>query len=266
MDEEIERLKCCARKGNEVVKTKEDTIILNNRNIEAKEEEIRKLRLELNHNKAKVDSLQRNMRELNWKVDRAQRDAHNAQEDKRRIQAELGGRRWGDRRSRDSNKRSMDRSNSPPMKRYSPSPSPAETRGTMSPPRSPLTPRSQTPRGRSPAMQRRGSWQKISPIRDIERPMSRLGRGQSTSPMRGVSTIEELEQTIVENPEQAQKPVPEYHPTPKKEEDKDYQKYRKEVEQAKATGAIKKYTIPKKSKGENSGANSEIDSSRDSSK
>ena len=153
LNEEIERLKCCAKRGDEIVGTKEETIISNNRNIEAKEGEISRLQLELNHNKVKIESLQRNIKDLNWKVDRVQRDAHNAHEDKRKIQAELGGRRWGDRGSREAQKRNIDRSNSPPKKRHSPSSSPVGTPRNshmMSPPRSPIAPRSYTPRGRSP--------------------------------------------------------------------------------------------------------------------
>ena len=86
------------------------------------------------------------------------------------------------------------------------------------------------------------------------------------SPMRGISTVEIPKQTPVERPEPVQDPTAEYHPTPKKNEDEDYKEYRKEVELAKATGAIKKYTIPKKNKVENSEASTEVYSSRDNSK
>ena len=114
----------------------------------------------------------------------------------------------------------------------------------MSPPRSPIAPRSYTPRGRSPIAPRRGSggWQKISPMRDIERPISPLRRGQSMSPMRGISTVEEPKQTPAENPEPVQDSVPEYHPTPKK--DSTYLADKEEIKNS--TGAIKKYRIPKK--------------------
>ena len=48
-----------------MLKTKENTILLNNKAIVEKEEELRRLRMAVNHNKAKMDALQRNMRELN---------------------------------------------------------------------------------------------------------------------------------------------------------------------------------------------------------
>ena len=92
------------------------------------------------------------------------------------------------------------------------------------------------------------------------------------SPMRGISTVGNQEepvkqkQTTVEDPEPVQEPPPEYHPTPKKDKDKEYQEYRKEVELAKATGAIKKYKIPKRNNEENSGASTEVYSSRDNSR
>ena len=94
-------------------------------------------------------------------------------------------------------------------------------------------------------------------MRDIERPISPMRRGQSTSPMRVISTVStqdiptQPKQTPVQDPIPTQDPTPEYHPTPKQEKDMDYQAYRKEVEIAKATGAIQKYRIPRKSNCDN---------------
>ena len=53
-------------------------------------------------------------------MERAQRDTNNAYEDRRRLQAELASRRREDRGNRDSQKRSIERSRSPPKKRHSP--------------------------------------------------------------------------------------------------------------------------------------------------
>ena len=187
--EEIERLNENAIRGNEVVRTKEETIVSNNRTIEAMEAEISRLRIELNHSKIKIESLQRNIKDCNWKVERAQRDTNSAYEDRRKLQAELAGRRREERGNRDTQKRSIERSRSPPKKRHSPSPSPAAVPRNspfMSPPRSPIAPRSPTPRGRS------GGWQTPSPMRDIQRPISPIRRGQSVSPMRGESTLSPL--------------------------------------------------------------------------
>ena len=56
--EEIERLNDNARRGNEIVRTKEEAIISNNRTTEAKEAEISRLKIELNHSRVKIESLQ----------------------------------------------------------------------------------------------------------------------------------------------------------------------------------------------------------------
>ena len=167
--------------------------------------------------------------------------------------AELGVRgrnnRSSDRGSRETYKRSMDRSGSPPKKRYSPSTSPVGTpRKTnsrspprdpivpreytqtqiMSPPRDLIVPRAYTPRGRSPRGE--GERKKIdSPMKGIERPIS---------PMREMSGVEPMGTT------------PEYHPTPKKDQDEDYLEFKKKVEAEKATGAIQRYVIPKISRSE----------------
>ena len=178
--------------------------------------------------------------------------------------AELGVRgrnsRSYERGSRETQKRSIERSGSPPKKRYSPSTSPVSTprnrnsrspvsdpiapRGyaqVMSPPRDPIVPRVHTPKSpRSPKRER--ERRKVeSPMRGIERPISPIRNNQSVSPMRGVSTIGEVDRNIVPK----KSVTPEYHPTPKKNGDEDYEEYRKEVEKAKATGAIQKYVIPK---------------------
>ena len=60
--------------------------------------------------------------------------------------------------------------------------------------------------------------------------------------------------------------VPEYHPTPKKDEDESYKEYKREVELAKKTGAIKKYVIPKKSRDSRDSAPMETNSSVETSK
>ena len=56
LDEKIDRLKRCVISGDEIVKIKEDTIMTNNNNIEAKEIEINKLRIELNQSMSKQKS------------------------------------------------------------------------------------------------------------------------------------------------------------------------------------------------------------------
>ena len=133
-----------------------------------------------------------------------------------------------------SMKRSIERSGSPPRKRYSPYASPMgsprvrspagsvrmksptskdeRTMMVMSPPRNTIVPKARTPR--------KEEKESNSPMKGVERPIS---------PMREVEPVEK---------------TPEYTPTPKSDQNKDYEECKKKVEEE-ISGAVKKYTIPK---------------------
>ena len=81
-------------------------------------------------------------------------------------------------------------------------------------------------------------------MRGVERPISPIKRSYSASPLRGVSEIE------IPGKEPIKNTTPEYHPTPKKDGDTEYEEYRRGIEMAKATGAIKKFVIQKLGKEE----------------
>ena len=76
-------------------------------------------------------------------------------------------------------------------------------------------------------------WKRPSPVRASYRRSEK-----PYSPVRGISQIEDPRGKPTE--------VPEYHPTPKKVEDESYKEYKRDVEQAKKTGAIRRYVIPKR--------------------
>ena len=60
---EIDRLKRGADREEEVVRSKEITIEANNKNLEKKEMEICKIKLEMSHLKAKIESLQKELQQ-----------------------------------------------------------------------------------------------------------------------------------------------------------------------------------------------------------
>ena len=71
--EEVDRLRRCAVREEEIMRSKEATIVSNSRNLEAKEMEINKLKIEMNHLKVKMDALQKDLRDQVWKTEKAQR-------------------------------------------------------------------------------------------------------------------------------------------------------------------------------------------------
>merc|ERR1712030_80025 len=80
----------------------------------------------------------------------------------------------------------------------------------MGPPRTTNVPKAKTPR-------KEGERGSISPMKGVERPMSPMREEES---------------------------APEYTPTPKINQNKDYEECKKKVEEE-MTGAVKKFTIPK---------------------
>ena len=87
------------------MKSKESTIEVNNRSLDAKEMEINKMKIEMNHLKVKIDSLQKDLKDQEWKTERAQRQAKNAQDDKEKILREMGSRRRNSRSGEKSGQR-----------------------------------------------------------------------------------------------------------------------------------------------------------------
>ena len=70
----------------------------------------------------KIETLQRTIKDCNLKVEKAQRDTRKVLAEKRQLQSDMTDLRREGRGSRETQKRSLDRSNSPIPKRHSPSP------------------------------------------------------------------------------------------------------------------------------------------------
>ena len=75
---------------------------------------------------SKVESLQKNIRYCNYKVDKAQRETDRVMAEKGQVMAELAQVK---RENREPLKRRLDRPESPAAKRHSPAPSPVRTIG-----------------------------------------------------------------------------------------------------------------------------------------